>query len=1026
MLKRTIAVVCGLLLMMRATAAAEDRDFPEPHNNERNATAEPMPAAEAAATMRVPEGFGVQLFAAEPEVQNPIDMAWDARGRLWIAENYTYSDRSERFDLSLRDRVVVLEDRDGDGVSDRRTVFVDTVQMLTSVAVGHDGVWLMCPPQLLFIPDADHDAVPDSDAVRVVLDGFTVAEQNYHNFANGLRFGPDGWLYGRCGGSCPGRIGPPGTPDDQRAALEGGLWRYHPRSGQYEVLTHGTTNPWGHDWNAYGEGFYINTVNGHFWHLIPGAHYRRPSTLDPNPSTYELIDTHADHWHFDTSGHWTDSRDGAANEFGGGHAHCGMMIYLGDQWPEEYRGALLTINLHGRRANREILHRRGSGYVASHGEDFLLSEDPFFRGMELSYGPDGSVLLIDWSDTGECHDHTGVHRTSGRVFRIRHEASQHPRAANPPPNLYELAPSALVDLQQHDNEWFVRQSRLELAARAAVEPLSREQRERLERWAGGSDGLLACRALWTLNAAGGVAPERLFDALGHADPHVRVCAIRLLSEHWPIDDCYGPLDTAIAPRPVAERTLAALLRTARSDRSALVRLALASTLQRLPVDERLPLATALVQHAEDSEDHNLPLLVWYGLMPVAQADPAGLAQFALACRWPQTQRLAARRLTEGINEWPEAVDALVAGSIAPKISPAVRRNLLAGMADGLRGWLRAPQPDSWPELVARLQREADADALRLVRELEVIFGDGRAITELRELVLDDAADIGLRRSALGTLVANRSPGLREICLPLLSDARVNVVAAQGLAQLEDPEVAAALLKHYRRFRAPQRPKVIAILCSRADWARQLLEAVEQGDMPATALTAYDVRQIRTMDDAQLNAALEKLWGNVRDTPAEKVARVEALRETLQPERLAEADLAAGRRLFQTSCQQCHRLYGQGEQVGPELTGANRGNLDYLLENIVDPSAVVSKDFRMTVLLLEDGRVINGLVTTENARTITLQTQRDRLVIDKETVAQRKRTSQSPMPEGLLDNLTEAQIRDLFAYLMHPTQVSLAE
>ncbi len=180
-----------------------------------------MAAEEAAATMKLPDGFAATVFADEPDIQNPIATAWDARGRLWIAENYTYAEREQRFQLDLRDRVVILDNSQGEKFKSR-TVFTDNVQMLTGIEVGHDGVWLMCPPKLIFIPDRDHDDVPDNDG-EVVLDGFTVAQQNYHNFANGLRFGPDGWLYGRCGGSCPGRIGPPGAPDHQRLALEGGI-----------------------------------------------------------------------------------------------------------------------------------------------------------------------------------------------------------------------------------------------------------------------------------------------------------------------------------------------------------------------------------------------------------------------------------------------------------------------------------------------------------------------------------------------------------------------------------------------------------------------------------------------------------------------------------------------------------------------------------------------------------------------------------------------------------------------------------
>ena len=170
----------------------------------------------------------------------------------------------------------------------------------------------MCPPQLLFVPDRDGDLVPDGKP-QVKLDGFHVARENYHNFANGLSWGPDSWLYGRCGASCAGEMGLPGSSDDQRVSIRGGIWRYHPQRQVVEALTQGTTNPWGHDWNAAGELFFINTVNGHLWHGISGAHFKESSGADPNPYFYERLDMHADHWHFDTAGKWSESRDGAAD-----------------------------------------------------------------------------------------------------------------------------------------------------------------------------------------------------------------------------------------------------------------------------------------------------------------------------------------------------------------------------------------------------------------------------------------------------------------------------------------------------------------------------------------------------------------------------------------------------------------------------------------------------------------------------------------------------------------------------------------
>lgn len=1018
--------ICLAWLLLSAGGVAHGEDFPVPYNSEADAAAQPMTPQAAADALQAPDGFRVSVFAAEPEVQNPIAMTWDARGRLWIAENYTYAERTQRFDLSLRDRVVVLEDSDGDGAADRRVVFTDQVQMLTSVEVGHGGVWLMCPPQVLFLPDRDHDCIPDGPA-EVVLDGFDVAQDNYHNFANGLRWGPDGWLYGRCGGSCPGRIGVPGTPDEQRVALEGGIWRYHPQHRSVEVLTHGTTNPWGHDWDAMGEAFFVNTVNGHLWHLIPGAHLMRPFTLDPNPRVYELIDMHADHWHFDTGKSWQDSRDGAANSLGGGHAHSGAMIYLGGQWPDDYRGRLLTLNFHGRRANQEILRRHGSGYIAGHGDDLLISGDPFFRGIDLSYGPDGSVLVIDWSDTGECHESTGVHRTSGRVFRVAYDR---PTADAKPwrgTDLRMLSAEALVGLHAAKNEWFVRQARLILAERAAAETNLAPAVAALRQMVEGDDRVQACRALLTLHAIGESDRTFLIQQLRQPDEHLRVWALRMLSDRWPLDDVYGPIAqpprVAARVQTEAEQLIDTLCRLGRNDQSPLVRLALASTLQRLPVALRPALAETLVAHAADADDHNLPLLVWYGLMPAVDAQPLALAEVAAACNWPTTQRLIARALSEDPAKHPAAIDRLLV-AITASDDPQRQRNLLDGIAEGLKGRRKAARPANWDAVVQKIASSGDATAAQRVRELSVVFGDGRALSEVRQMVLDETADIGLRRSALETLVESRSGDLRQICTQLLGDARLNAIAARGLALYDDPEVGGQLVRAYRRFRSPERPKIIALLVSRPAFADALLHAIDEGQIPANHLTAFDVRQIRSLQDEGLNQWVSQLWGEVRQSPADKQARIAELKKVLHPAALAAANASDGRALFQQTCAKCHRLFGEGEAIGPDLTGANRNNLDYVLENIVDPSAVVTKDFRMTVVATSDGRVMNGLVIAKNDHTLTLQTQTDRQTIALADVETIKTTPQSPMPDGLLDNLSTDQIRDLTAYLMQPSQVPL--
>lgn len=1014
-------------------------DFPEIHNSERDKEAQPMPPEEAAASLEVPEGFNVEVVFSEPDVQNPIDMAWDSQARLWIAENYTYDQPSMKFDRSLRDRVLFFEDTNGDGKLDKRNVFIDNVQLLTSVEVGLGGVWLMCPPQVLFVPDADHDGRPDGPA-EVVLDGFTVAKDNYHNFANGLRFGPDGWLYGRCGHSCPGHIGLPGTPEEERLPMEGGIWRYHPQTKHVEVLTTGTTNPWGHDWDELGELFFINTVNGHLWHMLPGAHFMQNFALDPHPHSYELIDMHADHWHFDTSGRWQDSRDGAANKFGGGHAHVGMMIYQGTNWPEEYRGNLFTFNMHGRRANQEILEREGSGYVGKHGNDILLSDDPFFRGMDLNAGPDGSVYVIDWSDTGECHDHTGVHRTSGRIYRVSYNRA---RQFTRPPAGDSYFQNPMV--QELDDNWAPRMARLVLQEKALagedmtalaslLQPLILQETPEQGLTSQAKHDRNRLRYLWTLHAIGGADRPLLKKLLDDRNEHVRAWAIRLLTEQWQLDAALGPIPhvDAIAKQVHDEATdlLPKFIEMADNDPSSFVRLTLASTLQRLPLDMRGKLATPLVTHKEDATDHNLPLMVWYGLMSNRGEHLKDLVEVAAASTWPTTTKLIARRLTEEIESQPEAINSLVTKasvSTVPRVDA-----MLEGMSEALRGWSKAPKPPAWDTLTLKLAKLPVPKISSKVRELGAVFGDGRALDELRKLALSSEADTLTRQAALTSLIEAKPDDLRSICEKLITTSMVNVVAARGLALYDDPAAAELLIANYRRFREPQRAEVLAILLSRPTFAGVLLDALDKNRIRKSDVTAIHVRQLRSLGDEALAKRANEVWGEVRESSEEKQKAMAYWKGRLTEANLAQADMAKGRVVFEGLCAKCHRLYGEGSTIGPDLTGSNRSNIDYLLQNIIDPSAIVSADYRMTVLQMEDGRVLSGIVAEQTDKTLTLQTPTDRVTVEKGEIEAQKKTNLSPMPDlqlGAEPNqpgglLTDEQFLDLISYLKNPAQVPL--
>ncbi len=904
----------SILLSLCLLGSALSADFPALYNSEPG-NPSPMSPQQALKALKLPDGFKATLFAAEPDVQNPIGMAWDAKGRMWVAENYTYAERAKRFDLGLKDRVIILEDKDWDGVAETRKVFTDDVQMLTSVEVGRGGVWLMCPPQVLFIPDANGDDIPDGEP-EVVLDGFTVADANYHNFANGLRFAPDGWLYGRCGHSCPGKLGIPGTPEEQRVPMKGGIWRYHPEKKIVEVLTHGTTNPWGHDWDQNGEMFFINTVTGHLWHLIHGAHLMDSNTM--NPLIYEKLDTIADHYHYDRSGKWSDSRDGKANSFGGGHAHIGMMIYQADQWPEKYRNKLFTLNMHGRRANVERLERHGSGYVGKHEPDVFLSDDPWFRGIEISTGPDGSGFILDWSDTGECHDSTGVHRTSGRIFRISYGEPKKPETP------------------------------------------------------------FAWRKPWPKSDLNG-------------DEHQRALAIRELVQFSPIDAIPGPQVHAKYPELAFDPA-----KMAADEKSAFVRLQLASVLQRLPLEKRPALAISLFSHAEDANDPFLSHMLWYGISPL-KSD--ALLPIAKVCSWPKVTRWIARKLATD----SEALNALLAINSSDDV--------LEGMAEAFKGIRKAPKPANWNKVVASSKSPH-------LRDLSILFGDGRALDDVKKIALDDQADITARESALKTLIEARPDDLRELCTKLIDVRGLNTTAARGLVFFDDPEIGKQLAKSYRKFAT----SIMDTLVARPAFAKAMLAEMAAGRIPRTDLTAFQARQIRSFNDEALTKQLTEAWGELRESAADKKQLIEKVKAQLTPAALAKANLSNGRLLFTAVCGACHVMYGQGGKIGPDLTGSGRANLDYLLENIADPSGVVSADFRMSLLTLKDGRSLSGVIAEKNERTVTLRTVAETLTLERSEITKTESSPLSMMPEGLLLALQPDMVRDLIAYLMHPVQV----
>jgi putative membrane-bound dehydrogenase-like protein len=958
----------------------------------------PLPPEEAAMTMQVPDGFRVTLFAAEPDVQQPIGFCIDDRGRLWVAEAYNYP----KHGTTPGDRINILEDTNGDGHHDKRTVFHDQLNYVTGIEVGFGGAWVMSPPFFYFIPDADGDDRPDAEP-QVLLDGFG-NHANPHNLANGLAWGPDGWLYGTHGRTNWSKIGKPGTPDHQRIVFDGGVFRFHPTRRVWEPYADGTTNPWGIDWNDVGDAFVCNCVTPHLYHVIQGAHFEPWRNRDSSRYAYQRIPAISDHVHYAGQGHVRESLFSPEEDAaGGGHAHCGSLIYLGHTWPQSYRNTFLTCNIHGKRINNDLPRRSGSGYVASHGPDLLRSQDPWFTGVTLRTGPDGSVFVSDWSDTGECHHYTNTQRQTGRIYRISYGDAPAESV-----NVAELCDADLVRLHQHPNDWFVRHARRNLQERQSHgDDLSATVQTLMEHYESEETAPRKLRAFWTLLAMGQLTEDFLVQQLDDPSENIRVWAVKALSEQTSVSD----------------NTQQILSDVARDETSACVRLALASLMQRVSGELRWNLASALLQHEEDTDDANLPLMYWYGIEPLIDDDIVRFVSLALRTRIPLVTQFAARRAASH-SKRAEALTLLVQGLATQETRQQFA--LMTGLRDGLEGQRFVAMPVEWRSTGPALWVNDDPEVRDLAMQLSLMFDDPEAIRRLQKTAVDPTADLTARSRAIASLSSMVIPDFDDTLISLLEDKTVRVPVLQALGKYEHPQTADRLLQNWKDFTVEERLAAAQTLAARVSWSGSLLDAVEGGQIPVADVSAYTARQIDGLGDSELQTQLVRVWGELRPTPEVKARQIRRLKSLLTPETLERADTGAGRALFQKSCSNCHRLFGTGGTIGPDITGSQRTNLDYLLQTLMDPGAEVARDFQLESIQTLDGRVISGIVVEESDVALTLQSVNERFVVAHEMIEDRAVSKASMMPDGLLQSLTNDQIRQLFAYLMSPRQVELPE
>ena len=953
--------------------------------------------AEAAGRMSAADGLVVCLVAAEPLIRQPVAIEFDDRGRLWVIQYMQYPNPAElkrvavdRYSRTVydrfpdppprgpkeADRITILEDADGDGRADLSRDFVTGLNLASGLAFGYGGVFVIQVPYLLFYADRDHDDRPDGDP-EVLLSGFGM--EDAHSVANSLTWGPDGWLYGLQGSTVTAKV--------RGIEFQQGVWRYHPTSKRFELFCEGGGNMWGLDFDQEGQLFASTNLGGFVMlHGVQGGYYWKSfGKHGPlhNPYTFGYFD-HVCH-----------------TGVSGGHVSVGGLFYNTDALPQVWRGRYIAADLLGHAVHGHEVTRLGSTFQARQVGDLLRSNDTWFAPSDQTLGPDGALYITDWHDRRTAHPDPDADwdRSNGRIFAVT------ARGAKALPDrgrdLTTKNSDELVTLLKHPNVWVRRQARRILTERRAEEVAAG-----LRETVAASHGVVALEALWALHGCTGLDEATADMVLEHPDADVRTWGVRLVGD-----------DPSI-PSRLAER----LAEMATREPDVRVRSQLACTARRLAPAQGLEVARRLLVRDLDGDDPHVPLLLWWAVEKHALMNLEDtLARFTGPAAWRSAmlrstilerlvRRLAAEKNTAG--------DSACARVIASAPSDQLRRPLLVALDEAMR----ERQADTLaPSLVQIIVTLADHDPAEMtltrlaaragsrtaMERARAIAANGHAAENERLAVLDVMGEVKDRASV--GLLLNLTTHV-ELVIGAIRDA-----AFSALGQFDDASIASTLLAVYPRKDQAWRSRARELLLSRVSWARAYLAAIDQGDIAASEVTLDQLGRFATLRDPELAALVRKHWGATRGaTREERLAEVRRLNNDL---RAASGDTIRGRQLFRDRCATCHRLQGEGETIGPDLTHANRHDRDFLLVSLVDPAGVVRKEYQAYNLATKDGRVLSGLIVEQTPDVITLRGAKgERTRVARSQIEDLKEMETSLMPESLYKEFSPEQLRDLFSFL----------
>lgn len=961
---------------------------------------QPTPPMEALDSFRMREGFDIDLVASEPAISQPLFLSWDSRGRMWVIQYRQYQFpaglKIVRYDHHLRavfdkvpeappnhvrgkDRITVFEDTDGDGNYDTHKDVITGLNIATSIAHGRGGIWVLNPPYLLFYPDENGDDVPDADP-EVHLSGFGL--QDTHSVANSLMWGPDGWLYGANGSTTGGTVSSEATPG---ISFQGQcIWRYHPATKVFEIWAEGGGNTFCLDIDSKGRIFCGNNGgNTRGWYMPQGSYSRKnwgkhgPLT---NPYAFGF---------FEPMKLVGDTRRFAQ----------AFLVYEGGLFPrQDFHQTIIAPNSMQNLVWHSKRIRDGSTYRTEDNENLLSCDDRWFRPVYAGAGPDGGVYIADWYDTRLSHvsPTDDWHKESGRIYRIR------PSGSAPAYRLGDLSKKPindLIDLFGHPNKWIRWRCVLEIGWRGNSD---KDVTKRLVELV---DTKASLEALWALEQIGELTDRRAESWLTHSDAFIRTWTARMLGD--------------------SHRAIPGLIKLAETESDIQVRVQLAATAKRVDADTGLAMLANLLNFP-DLEDPHQPLMIWWGIEAHASDWPA-MEKF---CNRPDiwntplmqqfvASRLMGRYAATGTKEDLERCTQLLTLASNKKS----RLALLAGLNEEFQGRSMPPLPQALSDAFNEYQTSLGDNGLIVGIRQKDAAQIKAALNSLKSEQTELRLRIELAR-AFGSVPASAAQStLLQLAIRSSPTPSLQRVALQSLASYSDNGIAKQIAAKFDNAISAEhslRDTGCRTLASRRDWALVLLNEVNNWRLKSSDIPADVVQRLRAFEDAEVRQAVEKAFGKPKQISSPETAReIQRLTQLLSTGK-GRAD--AGAAVFRTKCASCHRLFGSGQAIAPTLDNYDRANLKFWLPAIVAPNIEIREGFQSYVALTESDRVITGMIHARDNRSVTLRTAENQLVvIANEDLAELKALGTSLMPSDLLKDLSETQIRDLFAYLRKGTE-----